>query len=363
MAVQHKSKKLVKIALCFSLCFTFFFQTYKATAQKDQLHKKANIDYLTEMSKKKSLSTVELQKVRETMVTLMNEGRANPNYRKIAGCKTALNLQAGLKPLVLNEKLNKMAQEQADYQASIGKATHDHARYKDFGARVEQHLGKNPRYGAPEACGGSMNLEEWPMTWMQSETHYREVWNLGAFPTTAVGIGVKKDPKYGFWYLTAVWSNFGEEVATTPPANTNNAKTNTVKAPRTELKAGETLEPGVGIFSQNGKYVLIMENSVPSGRYGLFSTFPTNNFSTNRTSTEPKTSLGKVTNKAQKLAMQQDGNLATYDYKNGAYIWDAQTHKKTRDPKTKAEKLIVENDGSISLYNSTGQRLWNHNKK
>ena len=135
-------------------------------------------------------------------------------------------------------------------------------------------------------------------------------------------------------------------------------------AQKTELKAGETLAPGIGIFSKNGKYVLIMENSIPSGRYGMFSTFSTNNFSINRNkemSSQPKTNLGKTTNKAQKLVLQNDGNLATYDYKDGSYIWDAQSHPKTADPKAKAAKMVVENDGTVSLYGTTNQKVWNSN--
>lgn len=109
-----------------------------------------------------------------------------------------------------------------------------------------------------------------------------------------------------------------------------------------------------------------MENVAASERYGQFSTFATSNFSTDRRtvmSSVPKTNLGKSTGKAQKIAMQTDGNLAIYDYKDGTYIWDAQTHQKTADPKAKGEKMIVENDGSVSVYNASGQKIWNHNKK
>ncbi len=135
-------------------------------------------------------------------------------------------------------------------------------------------------------------------------------------------------------------------------------------AQKKELKAGETLGPGTAVFSQNGKFVLIMENSVPSGRYGQFATFATDNFSLARDkgimSSQPKVTLGKATTKAQKLTMQTDGNLVAYDQKNGTHIWDAQTSVKTADPKTKAVKMIVENDGTISVYNAANQKLWNN---
>lgn len=125
---------------------------------------------------------------------------------------------------------------------------------------------------------------------------------------------------------------------------------------KTELKAGEILNPGVPLFSKNGNYVLIMENSTSSGRYGIFSTFACKNFSTNRAknemSSQPKTTLGKATQKEQKLKMQADGNMATYDFKNDTFIWNSGTSG------SKAVKMIVENDGSVSLYDANNNKVW-----
>lgn len=107
-----------------------------------------------------------------------------------------------------------------------------------------------------------------------------------------------------------------------------------------------------------------MENAVPSGRYGQFATFATSNFSLARDkgimSSEPKTVLGKVTSKAQKLIMQQDGNLVVYDHQGGAFIWDARTNQKGTDARTKGAKMVVENDGTISVYNAANQKIWNN---
>lgn len=132
-------------------------------------------------------------------------------------------------------------------------------------------------------------------------------------------------------------------------------------AQKIELSAGETLNPGEPVFSKNGKYVLIMEN-VSGADYGQFATFATNNYSLARDkgimSSKPICRLGKQTQKAQKLSMQTDGNLALYDYKTSAYLWDAKTHQKTSDAKQKGAKMIVENDGSVSVYDFYGKRIW-----
>lgn len=125
---------------------------------------------------------------------------------------------------------------------------------------------------------------------------------------------------------------------------------------KTELNAGETLPPGVGIFSKSGNFVLIMENVAASERYGQFSTFATQNFSLDRNtvmSSNPTFNLGTSSRKAQKLAMQTDGNLAAYDFQTDAYLWDAQTNGQG------ATKLIVEEDGSVSLLKSNESMVWN----
>lgn len=109
-----------------------------------QLHNQANLDYLKNLSSKSSLTKAELDKARATMLKINNEARLNPNYRKKQESQTALQLPSGLKPLIINEDLNKLAQEQPDYQASIKSVTHDNRNYRDFGARADRHLTCQP---------------------------------------------------------------------------------------------------------------------------------------------------------------------------------------------------------------------------
>ncbi len=171
-----------------------------------KLHNQDYIDYLNYLGSNSTLTAEQMKEVRETMLAINNEARLNPNYRVAQRCTTALQLPSNLEPLIINEDLNKLAQEQAVYQASIGDVTHDNANYRDFGARVDRYLKNHPK---PEACAGSVNLGDYPIGWMKSETHYRPTWNLNGdntptYPINAVGYGVAKNGEQ--WYFTAIWS-------------------------------------------------------------------------------------------------------------------------------------------------------------
>lgn len=157
---------------------------------------------LADMSSKSSLSEDELNEARDYWLAIVNTGRANPNYRKEAGAKKNLDLQSGLKPLVLNEFYNKAAQLQAEYCARVQQATHDNT---DAGmATVESRL-KSVGYdkGAYEAAGQGGLLNQCPTCWMKSETHHRPWWNIEGQVVTEVGFGVAKAAN-GNWYFVAV---------------------------------------------------------------------------------------------------------------------------------------------------------------
>lgn len=156
---------------------------------------------LADMNSKASLTPEELDEVRDYLLAVANAGRANTNYRRAAGSKTALDLPAGLKPLALSDTLNKAAQNQAEYCARMKEATHDQddPKYASLDARLK--LFGFDRAGAEAAGGGS--LQDYPTGWMKSETHYRPWWNLDGQVVTEVGFGVAKGAD-GNWYIVAV---------------------------------------------------------------------------------------------------------------------------------------------------------------
>lgn len=157
---------------------------------------------LADMSSKSSLTEDELNEARDYWLAIANAGRANTNYRRQAGAKTALNLPAGLKPLVLNDYYNKAAQIQAEYCAKVKQATHDNDDPKL--ATVELRLKSvGLDKGAYEAAGQGGLLNECPTCWMKSETHYRPWWNLDNEIVTEVGFGAAKADN-GNWYFVAV---------------------------------------------------------------------------------------------------------------------------------------------------------------
>ena len=169
--------------------------TGKPTADKEALWR------LEDITPKSSLTPDELDEVRNYLLAIANGGRANPNYRREAGSKTALDLPTGLKPLTLSDILNKAAQNQAEYCARVKEATHDqdNPKYADLGARLK--VFGFDRAGAEAAGAGP--LQDYPTGWMKSETHYRPWWNLDGQVVTEVGFGVAKGND-GNWYLVAV---------------------------------------------------------------------------------------------------------------------------------------------------------------
>ena len=61
------------------------------------------------------------------------------------------------------------------------------------------------------------------------------------------------------------------------------------------------------------------------------------------------------------LIMQPDGNLVVYDRNNHPH-WSSQTHEafdaKFKNPANKPVKAVLENNGTLKLYTSSGQVVW-----
>lgn len=365
-----------KLLTPFILCLIASLSSVEISAQTSQLHNQANLDYLSKMSEKVTLTAAEIKKVRETMLAINNEARLNPNYRKAQGCKTALQLPADLKPLVLNEDLNKLAQEQADYQASIRKVTHDNRNYRDFGARVDKYLKNHPK---PEACAGAVSLADYPIGWMKSETHYRPTWNLDTYngksiPVNTVGYGVARNGE--FWYFTAIWSfvenpaasqkaptagnpataSAGNPVSRANPPAVNPASVNPASAntatlkyqsrmkPGNKLMEGEKMVSSRGIFqlrgTDEGNFVI---EEVKNGR--VVYTFPL---------------AGPINNPPSRsfLSYNPDGNICISSKQNKGYC--ATNGKDGVAPVIlyKSDHAELTDNGQLVLVNSKGDLIW-----
>jgi|GEM_PF-1056215 len=341
----------------------FFCCASQSTAQN--LHKKEYLDQLKSYDSKSSLAPAEMKKARELMLAIMNEGRSNPNYRKLSGCKGDLNLASGLNPLALDDRLNAMAQEQADYMAANDILTHDNKNYKDFGVRKNKHLGNG--YG-PEGCGQSTTLADFPINFMKSETHYREVWNLGAEPTTTVGFGMAKS-KTGYWYIATVWGNF-------PVSNNNTANTKSVPANVTlcgtttkfqgSMTPGSSLSEKEALVSANGRYRLRYDSNVG---HVIEEVLNSNNCQFKQVYSFAGIIAGQYIDnnaKNQAISFNYESNgdiLLTYPRSSGRFSKNAASPDKHRDaPQVnivgKSTKLELTNEGKLRLVNNSGQEVW-----
>lgn len=175
--------------------------TVKLSGDRSDYPRSKTSQAIVELDKwqdKTALSATELETVRNLMLEIANEGRANPNYRREAGCKKDLDLKANLPPLVMSAVANAAAQNQADYCAAADEVSHDQENatyrlkeeYKTFATRA-------PAFGLPggsaEAAGGG-KLSLFPTIWMKSETHYGGFWDCGTQPVASVGIGIARGP-------------------------------------------------------------------------------------------------------------------------------------------------------------------------
>jgi hypothetical protein len=123
-------------------------------------------------------------------------------------------------------------------------------------------------------------------------------------------------------------------------------------ATKNTLNKGETLKAGEVLTSQNGKYVLLMQED--DGNLCVY------NFSNGKRGGFVWGSM-KSGFKNAKLLMQTDGNLVVYDGAN-APKWASNTHPvsnaKYKDPRNTPVKLVLENDGKLNLYTATNTIVW-----
>jgi hypothetical protein len=167
---------------------------------------------------------VNLAAFRNGMLKLGNLGRNNPDYRK--GNQYASDFRGEnavtnkgrekiyknnpappyFKELTLDPKLNEACQFQAEYQATIGRSTHDGptnyngVNLSTFSLRLKHFA---PNVGtAGEGAGGPASAFDYPESWMKSETHYRPWFSIGADVRT-VGLGAAKG-RDGKWYFCMI---------------------------------------------------------------------------------------------------------------------------------------------------------------
>lgn len=125
----------------------------------------------------------------------------------------------------------------------------------------------------------------------------------------------------------------------------------TFKIAKNTLKAGETLKTGEKLISDNGAYMLRMQEDGnlciykhDNGKQGAF----------------VWCSMAHGF-KGAKLMMQTDGNLVVYD-EAGTAKWNSKTHP-YHDARFKSRnltpvKLVLEDDGKLNLYNAKGKVVW-----
>jgi uncharacterized protein YkwD len=331
---------------------------------QNQLHSQVNLDYLKSMSSKTALTEPEKTKIRETMLNIMNEARKNPNYRKQQGCKTALILPSNLKPMFVDDRLNKLAQQQADYQATIKKVTHANNNFKlSPGEKANNHgyrerITQYPNSG-PEACAGTTELADIPIMWMKSETHYRPTWNLDGDKSTGVGFGVAKGAD-GYWYATAIWGSFNESEAITTAHKQNLgvatsavapvAATNVTKQAGPSIKPGDKLIEGQKLVSANGLFQLrgtfdgnFVVEDIKSG--AVYYTFPLSGPINN----PPSVSF---------FSYNPDGNICIGSKQNKGYCATDGRDAVAPTILHKSERAIVTDDGRFALINNQGKEIW-----
>jgi uncharacterized protein YkwD len=331
---------------------------------QNQLHSQVNLDYLKSMNSKSTLTEPEKTKIRETMLTIMNEARKNPNYRKQQGCKTALILPSNLKPMFVDDRLNKLAQQQADYQASIKTVTHANNNFKSSPGESAKDYGYNKRItqypnSGPEACAGTKELADIPIMWMKSETHYRPTWNLDGDKSTGVGFGIAKGTD-GYWYATAVWGSFIESEAITTAHKQNlgtattaiapGAVTNVKKQAGSIMKPGDKLIEGQSLVSANGLFQLrgtsdgnFVVEDIKSG--AVYYTFPLSGPINN----PPSVSF---------FSYNPDGNICIDSKQNKGYCATDGQDAMASVILHKSDRAIVTNDGRFVLLNKQGREIW-----
>jgi len=106
------------------------------------------------------------------------------------------------KDLVLNDTLNKAAQFQAEYQASINDGGHDGPDSFD-GVSMKTLDDRLKYFGYTlglegEGCGGGLGADADPEGLMKGDTHFRPWFNIGA-DVREMGVGIARDANGKYW--------------------------------------------------------------------------------------------------------------------------------------------------------------------
>ncbi|RIJ42539.1 hypothetical protein [Pontibacter oryzae] len=113
------------------------------------------------------------------------------------------------------------------------------------------------------------------------------------------------------------------------------------------LAAGETLDTEQRLYSENGEYYLVIQTD---GNLCVYTA--TNAF---------KWCSMAHGFEGAKLSMQTDGNLVVYDGTNESK-WASKTmgyfDQKWANTNNKPVKLVLEDDGTLNLYNASGDAVW-----
>ncbi len=119
--------------------------------------------------------------------------------------------------------------------------------------------------------------------------------------------------------------------------------TNNTKAPHT-LSPGQQLKPGEKLTSENGAYILTLQED---GNLCVYN---------NKNGVQGAYVWGTMKHgfKDARFQLNANGNLIVYSGKNDIK-WSSNTGKKGYNTPT---KLVLENDGSLKLYNVSGQVVW-----
>ena len=116
---------------------------------------------------------------------------------------------------------------------------------------------------------------------------------------------------------------------------------------RDTLRAGESLEQGQRITSDNNGYRLIMQSDGNLVLYCSEHMVPQNAiWSSNIYNKSPF--VGPY-----RLVMQDDGNLVVYDTHNRA-IWASGTHHRGVRPR----RLVMQDDGNLVIYDGDNYPTW-----
>lgn len=261
----------------------------------------------------------DLLALQQEMLRYGNIGRRDPDFRKLMGSKTATNLEADsvqtqngtekvfktspkapyFRDHTLREDLNNLAQFQAEYQATIGRVTHDGPgsyvlNGKNLNVAKFHERAKSLETAANwEACAGGPP-GSFPKGWMTGETHFRPWFNVGDFQRE-VGYGAARAAD-GTWYYAAVGIAKKEE----------------------ELPADQRLAVPPGPLTRGKRYL-----TADGSRFLMFA---------------------------------EDGNVVVGGVADGRYFWGLNARPGVNWQKSAS--VHVTNEGRFEVRDATGTVIW-----